>query len=165
MLDGERIYADMDKQNMGFISINNFANWICDNCGFHICDEDLPGLETVLDGSNDYRITREGFIEVVSVPPDDEEGDNLGASFKASSTPNRNSSTFKQANNNASTNMFGMEVNNNNNSAANYGSNQQQQQKSGSSKKQFNASASAGKSGSAGKFGSSSKQALPHEYN
>ena len=91
-LDGERIFADMDVHNMGFISINSFANWICDNCGFHISDDDLPGLETVLDGSNDYRITREGFIETVSVPHDDEEGDNLGASFKASATPNKNSS-------------------------------------------------------------------------
>ena len=85
----------MDIHNMGFISINSFANWVCDNCGFHICDEDLPGLETVLDGSNDYRITREGFIEMISVPADDEEGDNLGASFKASATPNKNNSGNK----------------------------------------------------------------------
>ena len=102
MLDGERIFNDMDSQNMGFISINAFSNWISQNCGFHISDEDLPGLETVLDGSNDYRVTRDGFIETVSVPPDDEEGDNLGASFKASATPNRNNSSFKQANNDVS---------------------------------------------------------------
>jgi len=70
-LDGERIFADMDAHNKGFISINSFANWVCDNCGFHVGDDDLPGLETVLDGSNDYRITRDGFIETVSVPADD----------------------------------------------------------------------------------------------
>ena len=95
MLDGERIFSDMDAQGMGFISINSFANWICDNCGYHICDDDLPGLETVLDGSNDYRITRDGFIETICVPDDGEEGDNLGASFKASASKNRNSVSFK----------------------------------------------------------------------
>ena len=93
---------------MGFISINAFAMWINENCGFHINDEDLPGLETVLDGSNDYRITRDGFIETVSVPADDEEGDNLGASFKASATPNRNNNSFAQGqNNNALASSFG----------------------------------------------------------
>ena len=112
-LDGERIYSDMDVHNMGFISINSFANWICDNCGFHINDDDLPGLETVLDGSNDYRITREGFIETVSVPPDDEEGDNLGASFKASATPNKSSLTKQQRQGTNSSSKFGA-----NNSAA-----------------------------------------------
>ena len=114
-LDGERIYLDMDVHNMGFISINSFANWICDNCGFHINDDDLPGLETVLDGSNDYRITREGFIETVSVPPDDEEGDNLGASFKASATPNKNSPMKQQRQGANSSSKFG--ANNTNNSA------------------------------------------------
>ena len=88
-LDGERLFADMDIHNMGFISINSFANWVCDNCGFHICDEDLPGLETFLDGSNDYRITKDSFIETISVPADEEEGDIMGASFKASVTPHK----------------------------------------------------------------------------
>ena len=58
MLDGERLFEDMDCHNMGFISINAFANWVCENCGFHICDEDLPALESALDGVNDYRITK-----------------------------------------------------------------------------------------------------------
>ncbi len=58
---------------MGYISINSFANWVCDNCGFHICDEDLPGLEIALDGVNDYRITREGFIDTVAVPQEEDE--------------------------------------------------------------------------------------------
>jgi len=49
-LDGERLFNDMDRHCMGYISINAFANWVCDNCGFHLCDEDLPGLETSLDG-------------------------------------------------------------------------------------------------------------------
>ena len=72
-LDGERLYSDMDRHNLGYISINAFANWVSDNCGFQISDEDLPGLETSLDGVNDYRITKEGFIETVSVPAEDEE--------------------------------------------------------------------------------------------
>lgn len=97
----------MDVYNRGFVSINSFANWVCDNCGFHIADEDLAGLETVLDGSADYRITREGFIETISVPADDEEGDNLGASFKASATPNKTRSSQKTLNGNASTSKFG----------------------------------------------------------
>ena len=58
---------------MGFISINAFSNWVCDNCGFMIADEDLVGLETSLDGCNDYRITRQGFLETVSVPAEEEE--------------------------------------------------------------------------------------------
>ena len=65
-LDGGRLFSDMDRYNMGYISINNFANWVNDNCGFHICDEDLPMLELSLDGMNDYRVTREGFIDTVS---------------------------------------------------------------------------------------------------
>ena len=72
-LDGERLFTDIDRHNMGYISINAFANWVCDNCGFHICDEDLPGLETSLDGLNDYRITKAGFVETVSVPADPED--------------------------------------------------------------------------------------------
>ena len=47
-----------------------------DNCGFSIADEDLPLLEKALDGVNDYRITREGFIDTVSVPQEEEEEDN-----------------------------------------------------------------------------------------
>ena len=58
---------------MGFVNINHFANWVCENCGFHICDEDLPLLEKALDGVNDYRITKEGFIETVSVPVEEED--------------------------------------------------------------------------------------------
>lgn len=63
---------------MGYISVNAFANWVCDNCGFHIADEDLPALETALDGANDYRITRDGFVETVSVPAEDEEEEAAG---------------------------------------------------------------------------------------
>ncbi len=58
---------------MGYISINSFANWVSDNCGFYICDEDLPGLEVALDGVHDYRITREGFIDTVAVPQEEDE--------------------------------------------------------------------------------------------
>ena len=63
----------MDRYNMGFINVNNFANWVSENCGYSIADEDLPLLEKALDGVNDYRITREGFIDAVSVPQDPEE--------------------------------------------------------------------------------------------
>lgn len=58
---------------MGFISVHNFAGWVADNCGFHICDEDLPALEQSLDGANYYRITKNAFIETVSVKNEDEE--------------------------------------------------------------------------------------------
>ena len=65
----------MDRYNTGFINVNNFANWVYDNCGYQIADEDLPLLERALDGVNDYRITREGFIDTVSVPQEPEEDD------------------------------------------------------------------------------------------
>ena len=52
-LDGERLFNDMDRHNTGAVSCNQFAYWVEDNCGFHICDEDMPGLETTLDGSRD----------------------------------------------------------------------------------------------------------------
>ena len=58
---------------MGYITVNSFANWVCDNCGFHVADEDLPALETALDGVNDYRITKQGFLETVSVPAERDE--------------------------------------------------------------------------------------------
>ena len=58
---------------MGFINVNNFAQWVNENCGYSIADEDLPLLEKALDGVNDYRITREGFIDTVSVPQEEEE--------------------------------------------------------------------------------------------
>ena len=74
-LNGERIFNDMDRHNLGYISINNFANWVADNCGYQIADEDLPALETSLDGLNDYRITKDAFIETVSVQPEEEEED------------------------------------------------------------------------------------------
>ena len=61
---------------MGFINVNNFAQWVNENCGYSIADEDLPLLEKALDGVNDYRITREGFIDTVSVPQEEEEEDN-----------------------------------------------------------------------------------------
>ena len=63
----------MDRYNQGFISSGQFGNWVADNCGFHIADEDLPALEASLDGSADYRITKEGFIENVSMPEEEEE--------------------------------------------------------------------------------------------
>ena len=66
----------MDRYNMGFINVNNFAQWVNENCGYSIADEDLPLLEKALDGVNDYRITREGFIDTVSVPQEEEEEDN-----------------------------------------------------------------------------------------
>lgn len=72
-LDGERLFADMDNRGMGYISVHNFAGWVADNCGFHIVDEDLPGLEQSLDGGQYYRITKEAFVEAVSVPNDNEE--------------------------------------------------------------------------------------------
>ncbi len=72
-LNGERIFGDMDRHNLGYISINNFANWVADNCGFCIADEDLPALEASLDGLNDYRITKDAFIETVSVPEEEED--------------------------------------------------------------------------------------------
>ena len=74
-IDGARLFDEIDHRNLGFISINNFANWVCENCGFHIADEDLPLLEKALDGVNDYRITREGFMDTVCVPQDPEEDD------------------------------------------------------------------------------------------
>jgi len=58
---------------MGYISVHNFAGWVADNCGFHICDEDLPALEKSLDGNNNYRIDKATFIETVSVVNEEEE--------------------------------------------------------------------------------------------
>ena len=78
----------MDRHNMGYVSINAFANWVCDNCGFHIADEDLSALETSLDGQNDYRITRAGFIEVVQVPAEEEEEEE-NAPAQKSATPQK----------------------------------------------------------------------------
>ena len=69
----------MDRHNLGYISINNFANWVSDSCGFQICDEDMPALETSLDGCNDYRIMKEAFIETISVPADDDEEEEANA--------------------------------------------------------------------------------------
>lgn len=62
MLDGKRLFKDMDRHNLGYISANNFAYWVEDNCGFCICDEDLLALETTLDGEADYRINKEAFV-------------------------------------------------------------------------------------------------------
>ena len=75
-LDGQRLFEDMDRYNQGFISSGQFGNWVADNCGFHIADEDLPALEASLDGSADYRITKEGFIENVSMPEEEESAQN-----------------------------------------------------------------------------------------
>ena len=94
-LNGERIFDEMDQHGRGTVSISAFQNWILDNCGFQISDQDLPDLETVLDGTSDYQISRDGFIETISVPADHVEGDNLGASFKASASPYKNSSLKK----------------------------------------------------------------------
>ena len=58
-----------------------------DSCGFQICDEDMPALETSLDGCNDYRIMKEAFIETVSVPADDdEEEENAAANQRYSAS-------------------------------------------------------------------------------
>lgn len=65
----------MDQRGLGYISVHSFAAWVAENCGFHILDEDLPGLEKSLDGANYYRITKQAFIESVSVPKEDEEDD------------------------------------------------------------------------------------------
>ena len=88
-LNGERIFNDMDRHNMGYISINNFANWVNENCGFTIADEDLPALETSLDGCNDYRITRDAFIETVSVPAEEEEEANENERAQRSASKGR----------------------------------------------------------------------------
>ena len=72
-LDGERLFNDMDRHNTGAVSCNQFAYWVEDNCGFKICDEDMPGLETTLDGSQDYRITKDAFIAIVSLPDEAEQ--------------------------------------------------------------------------------------------
>ena len=74
MLNGERLFDEMDSHNLGYISINSFANWVAESCGFYICDEDLPALEFALDGQSDYRITRQEFIDTVSVY-EEEDGD------------------------------------------------------------------------------------------
>lgn len=72
-MNAERIFDEIDRHRMGYVSVSAFANWVCDNCGFHIADEDLAGLETSLDGANDYRITRQGFLDTVQVADDEEE--------------------------------------------------------------------------------------------
>lgn len=72
-LDGARLFEEMDQRNLGFISVNCFADWVSENCGYNIADEELPGLEVALDGKRDYRITRQGFIEAVSAVSDEPE--------------------------------------------------------------------------------------------
>ena len=92
----------MDRHNLGYISINNFANWVSDSCGFQICDEDMPALETSLDGCNDYRIMKDAFIETVSVPADDDEEEantaaNQRFTASASAQAQKQKSAGKQA--------------------------------------------------------------------
>lgn len=53
---------------MGYVSVNAFAHWISQNCGYNIPDADSAGLAKALDKNNDYRITREEFVGAVSVP-------------------------------------------------------------------------------------------------
>lgn len=72
-LDSGRLFDQIDVHRLGYLSLNNFANWIAENCGFQVKSEDLIALQRALDRNNDYRIMREEFIESVSPPADEEE--------------------------------------------------------------------------------------------
>lgn len=72
-LDGARLFDNMDVYNMGFLSINAFANWVSQNCGYNIPDCDLSGLSSALDKNNDYRITKDEFVASVSAPQSEQD--------------------------------------------------------------------------------------------
>lgn len=83
-LDGARIFTDMDRHNLGYVSVNAFSHWVSENCGYTLADEDLPGLADALDGGNEYRISREAFIEAVSAAePEEEEPKPAGSKLQA----------------------------------------------------------------------------------
>ncbi len=58
---------------MGYISTATFVTWVFDNCGFHICDEDMAGIEAALDGQVNYRISRENFMLAIEVSQEEED--------------------------------------------------------------------------------------------
>ena len=63
---------------MGYVSTAAFADWVSKNCGYNIPHYDLPGLSTALDKNNDYRISRQEFIDSIAAPQyedDEEEGE------------------------------------------------------------------------------------------
>ena len=72
-LAGERIFDSMDTYQQGFVSLGQFERWIADNCGFQVKRDDLMALQKSLDANNDYRITRDEFINSVSVVVDEED--------------------------------------------------------------------------------------------
>ena len=75
-LKGDRLFDSMDVHRLGYLSLNVFANWVADNCGYLIKNEDLLGLQRSLDKNSDYRISRDEFIGSVTPPVDpEEEGD------------------------------------------------------------------------------------------
>jgi len=75
-LDAERIFDQIDAHRLGYLSLNVLTNWVSDNCGFNIRNEDLLSLQRSLDRNNDYRIEREEFIK--SVAPFAEEQEEEG---------------------------------------------------------------------------------------
>lgn len=72
-LDGEKIFDSMDAYRMGSVSTNAFMYWIQDNCCYNLKPEELRSLLSRFDKFNEHRITREAFIDAVSVYVEEEE--------------------------------------------------------------------------------------------
>ena len=72
-LDAERLFDSMDVYKQGSLSLNIFSNWIQDNCCYNLKQSELVSLQSRFDKNNDYRITKEQFVEAVSALQEEEE--------------------------------------------------------------------------------------------
>lgn len=65
-LDGERIFQDIDSLSTGYFYINRFANWVSQNCGFTILNEDLPYVQEGLNGGRSQIVNKDVFLKRVN---------------------------------------------------------------------------------------------------
>ena len=71
-LDGERIFQDIDSLRAGYFYINKFANWVSQNCGFTILNEDLPYVQEGLNGGRSHIVNKDVFLKRVNPNPNEE---------------------------------------------------------------------------------------------
>jgi hypothetical protein len=52
--------------------MNRFANWVSDNCGFTVNDEDLTFIQEGLSSGNSHCIRKEDFLQRVNANDEDD---------------------------------------------------------------------------------------------
>lgn len=76
-IDGDGIYEQIDKYQLGYITLRNLQNWLTETVHFKLNETESRLVLARYDRDGDYKISKFEFVNEINAPPAEDDGDQV----------------------------------------------------------------------------------------